>query len=164
MFSDITLFDIATTFSRSQWVWDWIFCVELKGSLSHSPQNNLPIHWKICISFRGENLEGFRFRSSYNFENIPMSPQTVKGSHYTSSEMSTPDNKVHGANMGPIWGWQNPGGPHVGPMNFAICNCFWSAFLGDRSADDMHNAQSRINAIFMPALTYPITLCDASLW
>ena len=22
--------------------------------------------------------------------------------------------------MGPIWGRQNPGGPHVGPMNFAI--------------------------------------------
>ena len=28
---------------------------------------------------------------------------------------------VHGANMGPIWGWLDPGGPHVGPMNFAIC-------------------------------------------
>ena len=23
-------------------------------------------------------------------------------------------------NMGPIWGQQDPGGPHVGPMNFAI--------------------------------------------
>ena len=31
-----------------------------------------------------------------------------------------PYNKVHGANMGPIWGRQDPGGPHVGPMNFAI--------------------------------------------
>ena len=31
-----------------------------------------------------------------------------------------PDNKVHGANMGPIWGRQDPGGPHVGPMEFAI--------------------------------------------
>ena len=30
------------------------------------------------------------------------------------------DNKVHGANMGPIWGRQDPGGPHVGPMNFDI--------------------------------------------
>ena len=25
-----------------------------------------------------------------------------------------PDNKVHGANMGPIWGRQDPGGPRVG--------------------------------------------------
>ena len=31
-----------------------------------------------------------------------------------------PDSKVHGANMGPIWGRQDPGGPHAGPMNFAI--------------------------------------------
>ena len=31
-----------------------------------------------------------------------------------------PDSKVHGANTGSIWGRQDPGGPHVGPMNFAI--------------------------------------------
>ena len=32
-----------------------------------------------------------------------------------------PERKVRGANMGPIWGRQDPGGPHVGPINFA----FW---------------------------------------
>ena len=33
----------------------------------------------------------------------------------------SPDSKAHGANMGgPIWDRQDPGGPHVGPMNFAI--------------------------------------------
>ena len=31
-----------------------------------------------------------------------------------------PDSKVYGANMEPIWGRQDPGGPHVGPMNLAI--------------------------------------------
>ena len=36
----------------------------------------------------------------------------------------TPDSKVHGANMGPIWGRQDPGGPHVGPMNFATWDTF----------------------------------------
>ena len=30
------------------------------------------------------------------------------------------DSKVHGANIGPIWGRQDQGGPYVGPMNFAI--------------------------------------------
>ena len=30
------------------------------------------------------------------------------------------DIKVHGANMEPIWGRQDPGGPHVGPIIFAI--------------------------------------------
>ena len=31
-----------------------------------------------------------------------------------------PDSNIHGANMGPIVGRQDPAGPHVGPMNFAI--------------------------------------------
>ena len=39
-----------------------------------------------------------------------------------------PDSKVHGANRGPIWGRQDPGGPYVGAMNFAIwvqhSNCY----------------------------------------
>ena len=33
---------------------------------------------------------------------------------------SNPDNKVHGANMGPTWVLSAPDGPHVGPMNLAI--------------------------------------------
>ena len=41
---------------------------------------------------------------------------------YSDQNRSTayPDSKVHGAGIGPIWGQQDPGGPHVGPMNFAI--------------------------------------------
>ena len=34
--------------------------------------------------------------------------------------VKVPDSKIRGDNMGPIWGRQDPGGPHVGPMNFAI--------------------------------------------
>ena len=30
--------------------------------------------------------------------------------------------------MGPIWGRQDPGGPHVGPMNFAIWNMTTQGF------------------------------------
>ena len=30
------------------------------------------------------------------------------------------DNKVHVANIGPTWVLLVPGGPNVGPMNFAI--------------------------------------------
>ena len=37
------------------------------------------------------------------------------------SSETHPDNKVHGINMGPIWGQQDPVGHHVGPMNFAVC-------------------------------------------
>ena len=31
-----------------------------------------------------------------------------------------PDSKIHGANMGPVWGQQYPGRPHVGLTNVAI--------------------------------------------
>ena len=33
---------------------------------------------------------------------------------------NTPDSKIHGTNLGPIWGRQDPGGPHIGAMNLAI--------------------------------------------
>ena len=39
-----------------------------------------------------------------------------------------PDNKVHGANMGPIWGRQDPGEPHAGPMNFALWDTAYCIF------------------------------------
>ena len=31
-----------------------------------------------------------------------------------------PDSKMHRANLGPILGRQDPGGPYIGPMKFAI--------------------------------------------
>ena len=34
--------------------------------------------------------------------------------------LNSPDSKVRGANMGPIWVLSAPDGPHVGPMNLAI--------------------------------------------
>ena len=42
----------------------------------------------------------------------------------------SPDSKVHGANMGPIWGRQDPGGSHVGPMNLAIWVFIWDKSMG----------------------------------
>ena len=36
-----------------------------------------------------------------------------------------PDSKIRGASMGPIWDRQDPGGSHVGPMNFVIWDVMW---------------------------------------
>ena len=47
-----------------------------------------------------------------------------------------PDSKVHWANMGPIWGRQDPGGPHVGPMNFAIW-LYWFLHRNDQASGIM---------------------------
>ena len=38
------------------------------------------------------------------------------------------DSKVHGTNMRPVWGRQDPGGPHVHPMNSAIRVDLWDAW------------------------------------
>ena len=47
----------------------------------------------------------------------------------TQNAFDKPYSKVHGANMGPIWGRQDPGGPYVGPMNFAIWVFHWNKQL-----------------------------------
>ena len=44
----------------------------------------------------------------------------ISRSIITQYSYSIPDSKVPGANMGPIWGQQDPDGSHVGPRNFAI--------------------------------------------
>ena len=49
-----------------------------------------------------------------------------------------PDGKVHGANMGPIWGRQDPGGPHVGPMIFDI----WAVW-----GKDMHRKRKYTDGV-----------------
>ena len=48
----------------------------------------------------------------------------------SAASYANPDSKVHEANMGPIWGRQDPGGPHVGPMNLAI----WEHHLSEAGA------------------------------
>ena len=40
--------------------------------------------------------------------------------HMAQLQQTYPDSKIHVANMGPIWGRQDPGGPHVGPTKLAI--------------------------------------------
>ena len=52
----------------------------------------------------------------------------------TNGASTIPDSKVHGANMGPIWGRQDPGGPHAGPMNFAkVHGATWGPSGADRT-------------------------------
>ena len=71
--------------------------------------------------------------------------------------MIIPDSKVHGANMGPIWGRQDPGGPHIGPMNFAI----WDAL------DGIHIFLSKILLMSSWNTTlwsYRIVICFNFVW
>ena len=83
--------------------------------VSNVPISNRPtlaqlIDWCRSIYWRIYSLLGIDELYCHNND------ITMVSSPYPST---TPDSKVHGANMGPIWGRQDPG-PHVGPMNFAI--------------------------------------------
>ena len=63
-----------------------------------------------------------------------------------------PNSKVHGANMGPTWGHQDPGGPHVGPMEIAnwdrwhppgndnalSCGVFWLHIVVFKGNGEIH--------------------------
>ena len=52
-----------------------------------------------------------------------MKQHGIKGSSISEHTNIYPDSKFHRTKMGPNWGRQDPCGPHVGPMNFAICLC-----------------------------------------
>ena len=58
----------------------------------------------------------------------------------------THDSKVHGANMGPIWGRQDPGGLHVDPMNFVI---WGSLFQGSATLLKKYSIAFSVRALFM---------------
>ena len=87
-------------------------------------------HWMFYLRFQSLISQDW-FRKCLSTEQAII--QTNNGS---------PDRKVYRAHMGPIWGRQDPDGPHVGPMILAIwvlllihtCNtqpqrdnlyCFW---------------------------------------
>ena len=59
-----------------------------------------------------------------------------------------PDRKVQEVNMWPIWGRQEPGGPHVGPMNFAI----WDKTLTN-SLDQIRNQKPLFHIYACPMKT-----------
>ena len=61
--------------------------------------------WYSLSDFRNERL--YNMLNDTDFRGV-----TVRNDY--------PDSKVHGASMGPIWGRQDPDGPRVDPMIFAI--------------------------------------------
>ena len=83
----------------------------------------------------------FFIRASYHGNHVRLAWATVP--YPVSSLLTTPghhwsirDSKLLGANMGPVWGRQDPVGPHVGPMNFAL----WDDVRNSNIADMPFNA------------------------
>ena len=95
---------------------------------------------KSRVSLQNRNLIVFGMRFTLGTENNSVFQQDMY-----------PDSKVHGANMGPIWGRQDPSGPHVGPMNFAI----WVAICEFKLELPSGNAEIQGNLFY---------ICDLDLW
>ena len=64
-------------------------------------------------SYSSEPLLTVVYKTSYR--QIPWSLEATR-----LHVIMIPDSKIHGANMEPIWSRQDPGGPHVVPVNLAI--------------------------------------------
>ena len=57
------------------------------------------------------------------YDMISLRLQNPPSARYITSysiDITYPDSKIRGANMGPIWDRKDPGWPHVGPTNFVI--------------------------------------------
>ena len=84
------------------------------------------ISWsKDCFHIQWQ-LDVLRYVTDNLFVRQYISVDSMGHSGACISRRTNPDSKVNGANMGPIWGRQDPGGSHVGPMNFAI----WEVIYG----------------------------------
>ena len=63
---------------------------------------------------------------------------------------ANPVSKIHGANMGPIWGRQDPGGPHVGPMKFSIWEgTILTFFIYAMFANNTYDTKVYVNVTLM---------------
>ena len=81
-------------------------------------------------------------------------PTCRKGTRITNGitklvdDLEYPDSKVHGANMGPTWGRQDPGGPHVDPMNLGIRGYFHPAHTPSNNSFNIDNIGNRRHGSF----------------
>ena len=86
-----------------------------EGKHDHQENNNLPY-----LKWGRDKQPGQWNLTSCNWHNKGEWTKITLWRCGKAWRKTFPDSKVHGSNMGPTWGRQDPGVPHVGPMNFAI--------------------------------------------
>ena len=115
-------------------LWDWsitevcsacVFMILLKGIPCNIQTNKV-----LLLSFGEEvipqmpshnsNTYKCQYNGTFVKKRLPTKMSLNKRWSLTMRMLIYSDSRVHGANMGSIWGRKNPGVPHVGPMNFVI--------------------------------------------
>ena len=95
--------------------------VKLPMDAMSTVRMNVDMTWRISkIKLPMDTISTIRMNVVYSLTFIRYQDTT-----YLATGHHDPDSKVHGPSTGPIWGRQDPGGPHVGPMNFAILGSSW---------------------------------------
>ena len=93
------------------------------GSARHGGTDTPTVSSFMKAATAGSTLGFPNRKGSKGCHRLDITP--TLGSRVDVYSMIIPKSKVHGAIMGPTWGQQDPGGPDVGPMNFAL----WDALV-----------------------------------
>ena len=114
-----------------------------KGPTRHAYAWQIGPFWQdtLDISIAGDGLRVILDQVTLSLTVAYLVINRTKHTLDSREYISHPDSKVHGANMAPIGCRQEPGGPHVGPVNFAIwavkttlnirCWAKWLFYVGD---------------------------------
>ena len=116
-------------------------CFVVFRHIAHRNGEAISFHWFIFTSATQRLIRYGPKWTTLSFLKRQICIQTRSDDVFQSVTMCSyphhsPDSKLHGANMGPIWGRQDPGGPHIGPMNFTI----WE--LATKSVETMWRCSS----------------------
>ena len=109
-----------------------------------STETNLTWDWRkkdLTVQSRA-----FYWINPEGFTDDLISNPVHKGASYRLSLVLIPGSKVHGANMRPTWGRQDPGGPHVGPMKIAIWDAK-EALLIENTSHNLDDVFSKLYTI-----------------
>ena len=125
------------------------YCVVL---YTHSIAHNISHGFIVCVLVD---------TSTHKKKTIKCKPRTYLMGYIYSAirwlDTSVPDNKVHGAYMGPTWGRQDPGGPHVGHTNIAIWGANYHTHSLKRKChhvDEFSNTDCTISLTFSGTADY----------
>ena len=111
---------IAQRSSHADYLSASVFCIFTSNLLSvfqgvrtipSRRHHSKPVRWTMCSSLP---IHLVSFRSLIRLFHAPTRRTSI------GCLVLIPDSKVHETNMGPTWGRQDPGGPHVGHVNLAI--------------------------------------------
>ena len=111
---------------KGQWRGPLMFsliCAWIDGWVNNGEAGDLRCyraHYDVIVMFHVFSARPRQMRTdacnAFSQQLKPCSAPVCSPYHQTT----IPENKVNGANMGLIWGRQDPGGPRVGPMKLDI--------------------------------------------